>query len=554
MKIALAQINTKLGDIKYNFEKIIDFIQKAKLQKVDLIIFPYFSLIGGNIEKVVQKFPFLIKENKKYLEKITDYSENISILLSFTDDKSEKFALINQNKNLKIFNNEDIIKIENLKCKVFSSDNIFNYEKNNENFDIIINCAQNPNRGNQEQLKTSVFSVIAQKYNCPVIYVNNIGLGAEFSYIGISKVFDKTGNLIARANAFEEELLICNSFNEKSKISILPNQFENNYKKQEKFSLDYSEDLERIYKTLVFGIKEYFSKCSIKRAVLGLSGGLDSTVCAVVLADALGKENVFGVSMPSKITSEESKNDGKILAENLGINYTQQPIAPLVDTISKSMDELVNKVEQNWDNKFEQSFVIDNIQARSRAVLLWGISNAFKSCIPIAISDKSEAYMGYATVNGDMSGGFAPIADITKTKLFALARWMNKNRKEKNVIPESVILKPPGAELVINPKTGKTLTAEEALMPYEFLDEVIWRIENNAETYYQMLNSQFVYETKHNLTKELKEEWLDKFFRRMSNALYKWTLMPPSIIIDNYSINKAEYSQPVLTNGINYKV
>ena len=214
----------------------------------------------------------------------------------------------------------------------------------------------------------------------------------------------------------------------------------------------------------------------------------------------------------------------------------------------------MKKSKKKWDEKFEQSFVIDNIQARSRAVFLWGISNAFKSCIPIATSDKSEAYMGYATVNGDMSGGFAPIADITKTKLFALARWMNENRKEKNAIPESVILKPPGAELVINPKTGKTLTAEEALMPYEFLDEVIWRIENNAETYFQMFNSKFVYETKHNLSKEQKEEWLDKFFKRMSNALYKWTLMPPSIIIEEHSINKAEYSQHVLTNGIEYKV
>ena len=554
MKIALAQINTKLGDINYNFEKIVDFVNQAKLQRVDLIVFPYYSLIGGNIEKVVEKFPFLITENKKYLEKISNYIENINVLLSFTDTQQEKFVLLGKDKKVQIINDEDIIEINNLKCKIFSSSSIFIHEKQNETFDIIINCAQNINRGKQEQLRTSIFSKISREYNCPLVYVNNVGLGAEFSYIGISKVFDKTGNIIARADAFKEELLICNSFNEKGKISLLPEELQNNYEKQKKFSLDYSDDLERTYKTLVFGIKEYFSKCNIKRAVLGLSGGLDSTICAVILADALGKENVFGVSMPSKITSEESISDGKTLAENLGINFTQQSIAPLVNITKQNMDELIGKVGEKWNEKFEHSFVIDNIQARSRAIFLWGISNAFKSCIPIATSDKSEAYMGYATVNGDMSGGFAPIADVTKTKLFALARWINKNRKEKNVIPESVILKPPGAELVINPKTGRALTAEEALMPYEFLDEIIWRIENKNETYSQMLNSEFLYENSHNLSREQKEQWLEKFFRRMSNALYKWTLMPPSIVIEEHSINKADYMQHVLTNGIDYKI
>ena len=132
--------------------------------------------------------------------------------------------------------------------------------------------------------------------------------------------------------------------------------------------------------------------------------------------------------------------------------------------------------------------------------------------------------MGYATINGDMSGGFAPIADVPKTKLFALARWMNENREVKNAIPEAVILKKPGAELAINPKTGKPLIAEDALMPYEFLDEIIWRIENKKEYYSDMLNSEFLYEKKNPVSKETKIEWLDKFYRRMSTALHKWSM------------------------------
>ena len=161
--------------------------------------------------------------------------------------------------------------------------------------------------------------------------------------------------------------------------------------------------------------------------------------------------------------------------------------------------------------------------------------------------------MGYATINGDMSGGLAPIADVTKTKLFGLARWMNKNRETKNAIPENVILKRPGAELAIDPKTGKTLAAEDALMPYEFLDEIIWRIENKQENYLELLEAKFIYEEKNIISKEQKIEWLDKFYRRMSFALYKGFIMPPGAIIDSHSVNKLDYYQPITSCKTNYK-
>ena len=153
--------------------------------------------------------------------------------------------------------------------------------------------------------------------------------------------------------------------------------------------------------------------------------------------------------------------------------------------------------------------------------------------------------MGYATINGDMSGGFAPIADITKTKLFALAKWLNNNREQRNAIPESIIKKRPGAELAINPKTGKPLIAEDALMPYEFLDEVIFRIENKNESINDMLESEFLYEKNNTITKEQKKEWLNKFFKRMSNALYKWSIMPPSIMVEPHSINHVDFTRPI---------
>lgn len=419
--------------------------------------------------------------------------------------------------------------------------------------DVFINCSASPTRAKKEQLKHNMLSFVSKKYSTPIVYVNQVGAIDNSSFDGSSRVFDKEGKLLARAKSFKEQFMIVNPHLGLGKVYPLTNGLEKTLTEAKVYTLEYEPDLERTYKTIIQGIRDYFRKTGFRRAVLGLSGGLDSTVCAVLLADALGKENVFGVSMPSKITSSESKSDAEKLANNLGINFTEASIKDMVETTNNCLTKLFSTVEKSWDGRYSKSFTMDNIQARSRAIFLWGISNEFGSCLPIATSDKSELYMGYATINGDMSGGFAPIADVPKTKLFALARWMNENREKKNAIPEAIILKKPGAELAIDPKTGKPLIAEDALMPYEFLDEVIWRIENKKEHYFDMLNSTFLYETKNKVSKEQKIEWLDKFYRRMSTALYKWSILPPSVIVDSRSINKYDYKQPITSSRINYK-
>ena len=161
--------------------------------------------------------------------------------------------------------------------------------------------------------------------------------------------------------------------------------------------------------------------------------------------------------MPSKITSAESKSDAEKLANNLNIHFAEASIKDMVTTTTNCLNSLFAEVEKQWDGRYTKSFTSDNIQARSRAMFLWGISNEFGKCLPIATSDKSELYMGYATINGDMSGGFAPIADVPKTKLFALARWLNENREVKNAIPEAVILKNPVQNFAIDPKQASLL-------------------------------------------------------------------------------------------------
>ena len=549
-KIGIAQINTISGNIEYNAKKIVQGIKKAEENKLDLVVFPELALVGYGLEDTVRRYPIIVEQNKKWLEEIAKVTISTTAIVGFYDEDEDKnainsLAVLNNGKIQEIIrkNHYNKTEINGTTYKITIGDTCF--ELNDA--EVIINCNSTISKPDKAEKFETPYSQFARLISTPVVYVNQVGAVDGNSFDGGSKLFDKNGQVVACAKSFEEDFLIINPFSTSTEATPQPDN------KEKSFSLDYEPDMERTYKTLIQGIRDYFKKTGLQRAVLGLSGGLDSTVCAVLLADAIGAENVYGISMPSKLTSRESKTDAELLANNLGIHFAEAPIKEMVDTTDNNLQTLFKSVEENWTCRYKQSYTMDNIQARSRAVILFGVSNEFASCIPIATSDKSESYMGYATINGDMSGGFAPIADVTKTKLFALARWLNKNREIKNAIPESIILKRPGAELAIDPKTGKTLCAEDALMPYEFMDEVIWRIENKHETYNEMLNSEFLYEKAHNISKEQKTEWLDKFYKRMSTAIYKWSIFPPAILVESYSINKNIYHQPITSSGINYK-
>ncbi len=625
--IGMAQINPIAGNIEYNAKKIAKYIKYAAKIGLEMVVFPELALMGYPIEDTIDRHPVIVDENIKWLKGLAKITAGTTALVGFVEPRKKEaegkkyfnsVAILKNGKiqgivrksllpNYSEFNDYRYIEpspvvgvqpAETLGC--FDKDSIKDspkvYEKygisicedcwNNKEFfekhlyekdpieelskenpEIFINCSASPTRAKKEQLKHNMLSFIAKKYKTPIVYVNQVGAIDNSSFDGSSRVFGSNGELIARAKSFEEQFLIVNPLKGIGKIYPLTKGLDKSLTEQKVFTLEYESDLERTYKTIIQGIRDYFKKCGFKRAVLGLSGGLDSTVCAVLMADAIGKENVFGISMPSHITSRESMSDAEELAHNLGINFAEASIRPMIDTTTECLNKLFGDVEKAWgkywDAKsgmftnqretFTPSFTPDNIQARSRAMFLWGISNEFASCIPIATSDKSELYMGYATINGDMSGGFAPIADVPKTKLFAFARWLNANREEKNAIPEAIILKKPGAELAIDPKTGKPLIAEDALMPYEFLDEIIWRVENKNEGYQDLLETSFVYETHNKISKEQKTEWIDKFFRRMSTALYKWSILPPSVIVESRSINKYDYRQPITSAKINYK-
>lgn len=585
-RIVLAQINTVAGDIKKNAQKIIQCIEKAKSNNADLIIFPELALMGYPFGDIFIRHKTIIKRQIETLERIAAETNNITALIGFaepTEDSNKKpfynsVAVLQNGKIINIvrkrllptyceFNEyryfepsgeaPDILELNGEKFGILVCEDSFNYksffkdkciynvdpiaELMKKKPDTLINCSCSPSRTGKEFIKNSLFSSIAKEYGVNYIYVNQAGYADNLCFDGTSRIYNNKGELTLRAKSFEEDFVITD--NMQGKINELPFGMDkaidiNN------FDLDYSDDLDRTYKSLVFGIREYFNKNGFKKAVLGLSGGLDSTICAVLLADALGKENVYGISMPSRITSKASKDDARILSENLGINFFEIPLSQALEPLKSMLNTAFENIEAE---KYNQSTTIENLQARLRATILWSVSNEHKQMLPIATSDKSEAYIGYATVNGDMSGGFAPIADVTKTKLFALGDFLNKNRDKKNAIPQAILEKPPGAELKINPKTGKTVCAEEDNMPYPFLDEIIWYVENHGFGFDELIEHKFYYEKENNIKLEEKEEWINKFFRKSQFAVYKWHILPPSIITDIHSINSIEYHQPIIS-------
>lgn len=596
--IVLAQVDPIVGDIEYNFNKAKKYIEWANELKVGAIAFPELFLFGYPVFDIIDRYPKLVEKNIEYLEKLAKFTGKTKVLIGFCEFNrfymgkryfnsvavlsNKKIETIIRKTLLPVYSEftdaryfqsaefdskERIIEIgknrvgviiceENWADKDFFDHPVYSFDPvdkiiEEQKPDIIINCSSSPTRAKKEQLLHNMLSFVSKKHQTPICYVNQVGAVDNITFQGASRLYGADGEILARAKSFTEQFFVIQPPSKTAKqedinqIYPLPCGLEQTLNSQKAFSLDYEPDLERTYLTVTSSIRDYFHKNGFKRAVLGVSGGLDSSVSCVLLSDALGCENVFAVSMPSKITSEQSKSDAKELCDNLGVNYTEIPISNMFKAASDTFNQVFDVVQTKWQDRFKAPLTNDNIQARSRAMILWGISNEFPNTMPVATSDKSELYMGYATINGDMSGGFAPIADITKTKLFALARWLNKNRLKRNAIPTAVLTKPPGAELAIDPKTGKPLLAEDALMPYEFLDEVIWRLENLHQSKDDMLCETFLYEQKHKIDKTTKEAWLDKFFRRMQTALFKWSIMPPAPIIDARSINKTEYNQPI---------
>jgi NAD+ synthase (glutamine-hydrolysing) len=306
--------------------------------------------------------------------------------------------------------------------------------------DVVLNLSASPWNVDKNRLRRTLVADTAQACGCPVAYCNSVGGNDELIFEGRSVVCDAEGKLIAGLAAFREDLQVVDI------KKPAPHAVHVSYEQ---------EELADVYDALVLGVRDYAHKTGFKKALLGLSGGIDSALTAVIAAEALGKENVIGVSLPSVISSQHSKDDAAILAKNLGIQYNTISIA-----------EVVAAAEQTLGPIFAgraRDIAEENIQARARGLLLMAISNKFGALL-LTTGNKSELAVGYCTLYGDMCGGLAVISDVFKTQVYALSRWINRS---KEIIPRSSIDKAPSAELRPNQ------TDQDSLPPYDLLDAIL---------------------------------------------------------------------------------
>ena len=282
-----------------------------------------------------------------------------------------------------------------------------------------------------------MLAAIAGKSHCPIVYCNLVGGNDELIFDGASLVFNGRGQLVAEGKKFDEDFLLVEIENAPA------------------IARETLPDAEKVFKALVLGLRDYAHKCGFKSALLGLSGGIDSALTAVIAVAALGKENIRGVSLPSQFSSQGSLDDARILAENLGIQYDVIPIQPMFVT---AKDQLKNVFAGRAEDVAEE-----NIQARLRGVIMMAMSNKFGSLL-LTTGNKSETAVGYCTLYGDMCGGLSVINDVPKMLVYQISNWVNR---EREIIPAASISKPPSAELRPNQ------TDQDSLPPYEILDAIL---------------------------------------------------------------------------------
>ncbi|HUT85581.1 MAG TPA: NAD+ synthase [Elusimicrobiales bacterium] len=480
MKISLAQINTIAGDVKGNLKKVIFYLGKAEKQGSDLAIFPESCLTGyPSYDLWLNKE--LIKENLKALKTIAKKTTHIACLIGYIDFNKTSVgkpllnsaALIYKGKIFasriktllptydvfdehRYFQPSQENKVINFKgtrigitiCEDIWSEHLTSphklYTKNPvedlflQKPDLIFNLSASPYNLNKPNFRYKLVKTLAKKYAMGFIYCNSVGGNDELIFDGNSMVFDKYGNLIAKAKSFEEDLITVD-------ISA-----ENKPVKWEK-----DKPAKELSDALTLGVKDFLHKSGFETAVLGLSGGIDSAVTATILAKSLGSKNVTAVFMPSQYTSKISTVDAQKLAKNLGIKLYVLPITGLMENYSALLKPI-------FKNK-SPGVAKENLQARIRANLLMALSNKFGQML-IATGNKSELATGYSTLYGDMCGGVAVLSDLTKNQIYSLANYFNE---KKEIIPKRTITRPPSAELKHNQKD------QDSLPPYDVLDEII---------------------------------------------------------------------------------
>ena len=453
MKIALCQINPTVGAVDQNKDLILNWYQKAIKAGAELVIFPELVIIGYPpqdllyrnafikkadeiLDAIVKKstIPIIIGNSKK----IGDDLYNCSILcdngkivgtykkmLLPTYDVFDEDRYFTSGDSPEVFEVTIGTKKQKIGFQICEDLWDTNYARNLTNSlkekgaDLIVNISASPYRVGRLKDRMNLIKSKVSETGLPFIYCNIVGSQDELIFDGQSLVYSGDGNLIAQGKAFEEDLVIVD------------------LKNAETIEVKLTSRVEKVYQALILGVKDYFRKTGHEAAVIGLSGGIDSSLTACIAVDALGAGNVYGVSMPSQYSSRHSEDDAQTLAKNLKIDYRSIPIKPIVKSFGVSLAKSFAKTDSGVAE--------ENIQARTRGSILMALSNKFNWLV-LSTGNKTELAMGYCTLYGDMNGGLAVISDLSKTDVYALSRWVNK-KADVERIPINSIEKPPSAEL-----------------------------------------------------------------------------------------------------------
>ena len=453
MKISLCQINPTVGAIDRNVDLIMKWYQKAVAAGAELTVFPELVLVGYPPQDLLLRRRFINKAEmalKSIAEKTTvpmiignplrengelyncafvcsngEITSHYKKRLLPTYDVFDEDRYFTSGESMEVIEvrfGDSLVKIGMQICEdLWDEDYACNLAKSlkEKGAECIVNISASPYRVGRLADRSKLIVSKVTETALPFFYCNIVGAQDELIFDGQSLAYDEKGNLIGQGSAFEEDIVLVDLENP------VPIQ------------LKISEREQKIYNALVLGVRDYFRKTGYKKAVLGLSGGIDSSLTGCIAVDALGPNNVHGVSMPSRYSSDHSRDDAKTLAKNLGIDYRTISIESIIGEFDESLEESFNGSETGVAE--------ENIQARVRGSLLMALSNKFNWLV-LSTGNKTELAMGYCTLYGDMNGGLSVISDLSKTDVYALSRWVNEEAGSER-IPVNSIEKPPSAEL-----------------------------------------------------------------------------------------------------------
>lgn len=484
MKIALLQLNLTVGDLVGNADKIIESVKLSKEKGVELCITSELALLGYPPRDLLLNRTFIQKALEKIKEMASCLANSPAVLIGTAEPNLSGIGkplyntavMLQQGKiNGKFYKtllptydvfdedryfesspSQGILKLNDSSIGVTICEDIWNdkdfwssrryindpVEKLvSSGVDCIVNLSASPFTLQKQKIREAMLGKISGKYKIPVLYANQVGGNDDLIFDGRSCAFDSNGRLIARGKAFLEDIVIVDFATCLESIS------------HDDFTLE-----AEAWNALVLGTKDYVHKCGFKRVLVGLSGGIDSALTAVIAVEAIGKDNVLGVLMPSPFSSKGSIEDSLELSKRLGVKTLTLPINSIIDTFGNTLKEAFTG--------YSHDITEENLQCRIRGNLLMALSNKYGALL-LTTGNKSELAVGYCTIYGDMSGGLAVIADVPKTMVYRLSEWINKLKN--NVIPQETIDKSPSAELRPNQ------TDQDSLPPYDVLDNILYR-------------------------------------------------------------------------------